>query len=254
MSTDELAARLLDARRGGDHCPAWLVGSIDLTTALDLQLAVLDERLDAGAHVGGWKVGLTSEASRRRLGADERPFGFVLGERTLSSPATVDASTIRQPSIETEMCFTIGHDITDPAITPERVLDHVVAVSAGFELNEARTGSTRPDFCAMVTDCLTNWGLVHGDPATVGDAAALSATEIAMFRNGEEVFRGVSSDHVDDHTISLCRLVDQLARHGQVLRAGQHVITGAFARFPMEPGEHWRAEYSGIGSVEATIT
>ena len=24
--------------------------------------------------------------------------------------------------------------------------------------------------------------------------------------------------------------------------------------FPMEPGEHWRAEYSGIGSVEATIT
>lgn len=251
--TEELAARLLEARAGGDHFPDWLVGSIDLHTALDLQLAVLEAHLAAGARIGGWKVGLTSEASRQRLGADERPFGFVLGERTLSTPATIDASAIRRPSIETEMCFTIGRDVTDPEVTSDRILDHVVSVSAGFELNEARAGSAAPDFGAMVTDCLTNWGIVHGEPASVADSATLSATEITMSRNGEEVFRGISSDHVDDHTISLCRLVAQLAGHGQVLRAGQHVITGAFARFPMEPGDHWRAEYSGIGSVEATI-
>ena len=111
MSDDDAATRLLEARADGDHFPDWLIGSIDLDTALDLQLAVLDQHLAAGAHVGGWKVGLTSEASRQRLGADERPFGFVLGERTFATPATIDASTIREPSIETEMCFTIGLDI-----------------------------------------------------------------------------------------------------------------------------------------------
>ena len=253
MTAEDLAARLLAARADGDHFPDWLVGAIDLDTALELQLAVLDQHLDAGAQIGGWKVGLTSEASRQRLGADERPFGFVLADRVFESGSTIDVAGIREPSIETEMCFTIGLDITDPDIAPDQVLDHVVAVSAGFELNEARTGSARPDFCAMVTDCLTNWGIVHGALASVTDAETLSATEIVMLRDGDEVFRGVSSDHVDDHTISLCRLVQQLARHGQVLRAGQHVITGAFARFPMRAGEHWRAEYSGIGAVTATI-
>ena len=74
-----------------------------------------------------------------------------------------------------------------------------------------------------------------------------------MERNGEQVFTGVSSDYVDDHTISLCCLVDQLGRHGQILRAGQKVITGAFARFPAVPGDHWQANFTGIGGVEIDV-
>lgn len=250
----ELADRLLTARAAGDHSPEFLAGALDLPQALDLQLAVLQERLDAGHRVGGWKVGLTSEASRQRLGADERPFGFVLADRTLGSGATIDSTEIRNLSIETEMCFTVGTDIGNTDITPDEIFDYVTGVSAGFELNEARPGSVRPDFFAMVTDCLTNWGIVAGDPVTPGSRIELSATAITMERNGETVFEGISSEHVDDHAVSLCRLVEQLARHGQMLRAGHKVITGAFARFPAEPGDHWRASYSGIGDVEITIS
>ena len=261
--TDALAAQLLDARANGDHFPEAIAGTIDLAQALDLQLAVLQHQLDAGKTVGGWKVGLTSEASRKQLGADERPFGFVLDERVFDSGVTIDSSTITSLSIETEMCFTVGTDISDPTITPDQVLSYMSGVSAGFELNEARTGSTRPDFFAMVTDCLTNWGIVAGEPFLLADAnhdhtpaqmaEKLSATVITMERNGVEVFRGISHDVVDDHTISLCRLIEQLAAHGQGLSAGQKIITGAFARFPTEPGDHWQANFADIGSVEAFV-
>lgn len=247
------AARLLEARAGGDYCPAWMVGALTLDDALALQLAVLDDQIAGGESVGGWKVGLTSEASRQKLGADERPFGFVLSERVLQSGSTVNSDAIASLSIEAEMCFVIGDEIADPSITPDRILDHVAGVSAGFELNEARTGSARPDFAAMVTDCLTNWGIVAGDPVAPPTAAALSATTITMYRNDTEVFAGISRDHVDDHTISLCRLVEQLARHGRTLKAGDRVITGAFARFPTEPGDHWRAEFSDIGTVDISV-
>ncbi len=261
---EELAERLLAARAAGDFAPPWLNGAIDLDQALRLQLAVLGEREAAGHTVGGWKVGLTSEASRRKLGADERPFGFVLAERTLGSGETLAAADVNRLSIETEMCFTVGQEITDPAITPDRILDHIEAVSAGFELNEARPGTARPDFHAMVTDCLTNWGIVGGPgvPPPAGDPAAaaadLSATTITMERNGEELFSGLSSDHCDDHTVSLCRLVEQLGRHGKTLQPGQRVITGAFARFPAAPGDHWSATYRGPAfpnpeTVEITI-
>jgi len=250
----DLATRLLAARADGDYCPKWLPGSIDLGQALDLQLAVLDDKLAAGATIGGWKVGLTSEASRTKLGADERPFGFVLAERTFDSGATIDSSAVSQLSVETEMCFTIGCDVDDPAVTPDQILDYVSGVSAGFELNEARPGSARPDFVAMVTDCLTNWGIVGGPAVAPANPADLSATEITMSRNGEQVFNGISSDYCDDHTISLCRLVDQLHRHGRKLEVGQRVITGAFARLPTEPGDQWRADFSDIGNVEIAIT
>jgi len=250
----DIADRLLAARAAGDHSPDFLPGVLDLPQALDLQLAVLQQHLDAGKTVGGWKVGLTSAASRTRLGADERPFGFVLAERTLASGATVDSTAISSLSVETEMCFTVGTDIGNTDITPDEIFHYVTGVSAGFELNEARAGSVRPDFFAMVTDCLTNWGIVAGHAVVPSSAEELSDTTITMERNGEQVFRGVSRDHVDDHAISLCRLVEQLARHGQMLRAGQKVITGAFARFPAEAGDHWRATYDGIGDVEITVT
>jgi len=250
----DLSEQLLTARADGDYSPAFLAGALDLPQALDLQLAVLQQHLDAGKTVGGWKVGLTSEASRTRLGADERPFGFVLADRTLSSGATVDSSTIANLSVETEMCFTVGTDIGNTDVTPDEIFNYVTGVAAGFELNEARPGSVQPDFHAMVTDCLTNWGIVAGSPVSTSPATDLSATDITMERNGEIVFNGVSRDFVDDHAISLCRLVEQLARHGQMLRAGQKIITGAFARFPTEPGDHWRARYSGIGDVTINIT
>lgn len=252
-SGHDLAERLLAARAGGDFSPPFLSGSLDLHQALDLQLAVLTEHRAAGKTVGGWKVGLTSQASRKRLGADERPFGFVLADRTFGSGATIDSSAISSLSVETEMCFTVGRDVTDPEITPDRILDYMSLAAAGFELNESRPGSTTPDFFAMVTDCLTNWGIVCGNGVAPPDANTLSATAITMERNGTQVFSGVSSDYVDDHAISLCRLVEQLARHGETLRAGQKIITGAFARFPAEPGDHWRATYEGLGSVEITI-
>ena len=250
----DLAERLLAARAGGDYSPDFLVGALDLPAALDLQLAVLQQHLDTGARLGGWKVGLTSEASRTRLGADERPFGFVLADRTLQSGAIVDSSAVTKLSVETEMCFTVGRDVDDPQVSPDKILDYMSGVSAGFELNEARPGAVRPDFFAMVTDCLTNWGIVAGPTVAPSAPQTLSATAITMERNGEQVFAGVSRDFVDDHNISLCRLVEQLARHGQQLVAGQKVITGAFARFPTEPGDHWRASYANIGDVEITVT
>ncbi|MFZ8914688.1 MAG: hypothetical protein ACO2YP_08875, partial [Pseudomonadales bacterium] len=65
--------------------------------------------------------------------------------------------------------FEVPADIADAGdylligvVDPDGILDYVSGVCAGFELNERRPGSAEPDFFAMVTDCLTNWGIVHG--------------------------------------------------------------------------------------------
>ena len=100
-----IAERLLASRAAGDHFPDWMAGTIDLDQALQLQVAVLDDEVSRGMRVGGWKVGLTSEASRQKLGADERPFGFVRAPRVLESGTTVSSADVAGLSIESKGKF-----------------------------------------------------------------------------------------------------------------------------------------------------
>ena len=248
----ELIERYRQAVEAGDHAPEALVGRLDLDTALDAQLRVLRGRLEAGARLGGFKVGLTSERARRAIGADVRPFGYILADRILPGGATVDSTSIRRGSVEPELCFTIAERLSGP-VGAEQARAAVSGVAAGFELNEARPGSARRDLGLLVADDLTQWGIVEGSGVPVGPDTDLSGVECTLERNGDVVYRGVSRDELDDHFASIARLAEVLGRHGQALEPGFKVITGAFARNDMVAGDDWKATYSGVGEVTIHI-
>jgi 2-keto-4-pentenoate hydratase len=252
VDLDEVAERLARARAEGDYCPAWLPGALTLGEALAVQLKLLERELAAGERLAGWKVGLTSPRARGALGADVRPFGYVLESRVLASGATVAAAAIRGAAVEPELCFTFGAGVGGAEVTVDEVRAAVATVSAGFEINERRAGSTRPDLPAMVTDRLTQWGIAVGN----GVAAAgvdVNAVRCELRRNGEPVYAGVSRDELDDHYESLRRLAVELAAHGRRIDAGQRVITGAFARYDAAAGDRWTAVYGGVGMVEVAF-
>lgn len=252
MDLEGLTERLWRARQAGDYAPAWLNGSLDLSQALEVQLGLLERELEQGAQQAGWKVGLTSERARRALGVDERPFGYVL--RHLQSEARLPTAELSHPSIEPELCFLVGRRIAGPRRSRQEVARAMARVAAGFEINERRPGSARPDFCSMVTDCLTQWGVVEGDGVAFGDAPEVAGVRCTLHRDGEQVYAGVSRDELDDHLGSLSRLATILDAHGRALEPGQLVITGAYSRFDVRAGQHWRADYEGIGSVEVDFT
>jgi 2-keto-4-pentenoate hydratase len=254
MDINALVERLWQARESGDHCPAWLVGALSLDEALDVQLALLARRLARGETLAGFKVGLTSPRARAALGADVRPFGFLLASRVLGSGAQLPAGGIRGLSIEPELCFTLGRRLAGRDVSREQVVAAVERVAAGFELNERRAGSARPDLPAMVTDCLTQWGIVEGGGVAFREAGDLGRVRCSLLRDGEKLYEGTSRDELDDHVESLRRLVAELAAHGRALEPGHRVITGAFARFDAASGQRWRAVYDGIGEVEVAFS
>jgi len=249
----EVVDRLAESRAKGDVSPEWLNG-LSLAEALEVQLGLLARKEREGERLAGWKIGLTSNRARTALGVDARPFGHLLASRVFASGASVPAARIARPSIEPEMCFTVGARLSGAGIGRDEIAAGIARVSAGFELNERRTGSARPDFGAFVTDCLTQWGIVHGGGASLADAGDLGLVRCTLLRDGEKVYEGVSRDELDDHLESLRRLVVELAAFGLALEPGQKVITGAFARFDAAAGQRWRAVYHGIGEVEVTFT
>jgi 2-keto-4-pentenoate hydratase len=249
----EVTARLWDAREAADYCPAWLPGALTFDEALAVQLALLERELARGRELGGWKVGFTSPRARKAVGTDTRPFGYVLAHRVFASGATVPAASIQRASIEPELCFTFRSRLAGEVSRAE-VEAAVARVSAGYELNERRPGSARPDVHAMITDCVTQWGIVAGSGVALPPGADLGGVRCTLSCNGDERYSGLSRDELDDHMDSLAALAAELGRHGRAIEAGQRAITGAFARFEIEPGQRWRATYSGIGDVEVTFT
>lgn len=252
MVAADFVDKLWQARSAGDFCPEWLPGALTFEEALEVQLGLLERELAAGETLGGWKVGLTSPRARAAIKADVRPFGYVLESRIFASGATIDAEAIRAPSIEPELCFTIGAALSGP-VSREQVAAAISTISAGFEINERRTGSARPDMPAMTTDRLTQWGIVVGEGVALAAAGDLGAIHCTLTRNGESVYEGISRDELDDHLDSLGRLVQQLGAYGRRLEPGQRVITGAFARRDAAGGQVWRTTYEPVGAVELTL-
>jgi 2-keto-4-pentenoate hydratase len=182
---DAVADRLAADIAIGDHFPAWLPGSLDLDASLAVQARLLRRRVAEGERLAGWKVGLTSDRARRALGADARPFGFLLAGHVFASESDVPVAPIRRPSIEPEFLFTIGRRLSGPDLSPDDVRAGVERVAAGFEINERRAGTARPDLVAMATDRMTQWGVVEGsgmEPAGVD----LDAVEVRMWCDDDE--------------------------------------------------------------------
>ena len=187
--------------------------------------------------------------ARSALGADVRPFGFIT--QVLRSPASVTASAVRRPSIEPEFVFTVGDRLGDAEVSPEEARAAMASVAAGYELNEQRAGSVRPDLPLFVTDRLSQWAIVEGDAHPLpGSSLDPNDVVVRMRCDGEERLDARSSDELDDHWSSLARLATGLHAHGLALEPGQKVITGALGRFSVNPGEHWLTTFEGIGDVE----
>ena len=245
-AADALTAYLAD----GGEVPAAAFADLGFEDGLAIQCEMQRRAVAAGAAHAGWKVGLTSDRARTTVGIDDRPFGHV--NRVLASPADIPSAKISKASIEPEMCFVIGERIAGDDVDPASVPTRISQACAGYEVNEARV-AVGGNLAMLVADSLTNWAVVRGSGVDAPPAEELDRCTVTVSCDGEERFRCTAADEVDNPYLSIARLAATLHRHGMALEAGQCVITGAYARFRVAPGQRWTTHYSGIGTVEAVI-
>lgn len=236
---------------GGGEAPVEAFADLGFEDGLAIQCEMQQRAVASGAVHAGWKVGLTSDRARTTVGIDDRPFGHV--NRVLASPADLPSAEIRKMSIEPEMCFVIGERIAGGDVNPASVPARIAQVCAGYEVNEARV-AVGGNLAMLVADNLTNWAIVQGAGVEAPPAEELDRCVVTVSCDDDERFSCTAVDEVDNPYLSIARLAATLHRHGMALEPGQRVITGAYARFRVEPGQRWVTSYSGIGDVEARIS
>jgi 2-keto-4-pentenoate hydratase len=237
------------ARGRGEYFPAGYFDRLTLDEAYRIQLALIERRCTQGEQQIGWKVGLTSKAIQQQFGFHEPCFGCIL--ETQPSGHVFAAGELIRPGFETELCVRLGRPLAGE-VSPEEVRAAVAVVYPSFEITETRGDPGQ--ITLMLADNAQQRSVVLGEPVALAPALQLDQVEARVELNGSIVATGVGAAVLDHPLNSVAWLARKLGEYGRSLRAGEVVMTGSLVRqFPLAPGDHAWASFSGIGTVEVQV-
>lgn len=226
----------------------------DLDDAYLVQEHQVAEWTRLGRTVVGRKVGLTSAAMRAQLGVDQPDFGVLLGDTQYDDGSTAAAASFINPRIEPEIAFLLCSDLRGPGVTAADAMAAVDHVSAALEIIDSRIVDWRIHLVDTVADNASYGGFVLGTGVALTKDLDLAAVECSLFA-GDTVVQSGRGDAVLGSSInSLVWLANTLGHRGVGLVAGDIVLPGSItAAVAMAPGDTFRAEFSGIGSVSIHV-
>jgi 2-keto-4-pentenoate hydratase len=223
---------------------------LDAETGYKAQALFVDHRLQAGEHLIGAKLGLTSRVKREALGIHEPVFGRLTSGMLLPSGEPVPLHQLIGPRAEPEIAFLIGKRLDGP-VTPPGVLAATDAIVAAIEIMDSRY-SDRFRLPDSVADNAAAARVVLGarprSPRDLGDLRLMGC----VFRSrGELVGTAAGGAVMGDPAAAVAWLVNTLAAQGEHLPAGSVVLSGGLtASVVLRPGANVVAEFDGLGSVE----
>lgn len=226
---------------------------VDVSGAYDVQERFVTLLSQAGhGSIAGYKVGLTGCRMQEMCGIDHPIAGVVLSSRVHPSPATVHRRDFVHLGVESELAVQLARPLQG-TLTPEELLDSIVAVAAAFELiDDRRADYAALDAKSLVADNSWNEGIVLGRSLALRELGDL---EGALAIDGEIVDRGSSSGVLGDPLAAVAWLATHLAGRGRGIKAGEWVMTGSIVptRFA-EPGQHYHFSLGPLPPVELTIS
>lgn len=255
-AVEEAARRLAEADRTRTPCAPVrdLIGATDVGAAYAVQSVNRDAAVATGRTVVGRKIGLTAPAVQRQLGVDRPDFGYLYADMDVSGEV-VDPARLLQPKIEAEIAFELGMDLDGP-IDLDGVRAAVRRVRPALEIVDSRIAGWDITFGDTVADnASAGLYLLGADAIDVSgpeELARLTLPEVAMALtvDAEPASSGKGADCLGDPVAALHWLAIAAHQHGDPLRAGQVVLSGALGPMvPVAPGQLVEAVISGIGSV-----
>ena len=123
--TSVFTGKLLDAVRNRQGlAPLSDTMDLDEATALDVQEAVVQARIDAGFPLVGAKLGLTSKAKMQQMHVDRPLYGWLTSDMWIDVAVPVRCSDYIQPRVEPEIAFLLGADLDQVGLKNLGRLEH----------------------------------------------------------------------------------------------------------------------------------
>src|ERR1035438_6770931 len=112
--------------------------SITIEHAYQIQLRMIQRRVDAGESIVGKKIGVTSKVVMDMLKVNQPDFGQMTSGMVLNEGEPIRVDTLIAPRAEAEVAFILKRDLQGPGVTAADVLRATECVMPCFEIVDSR--------------------------------------------------------------------------------------------------------------------
>lgn len=223
--------------------------------AYRVQLKMIDYKVNGGQRIVGKKIGLTSLAMQQLLGVDQPDYGHLLDSMDDTGKESVSMTGLFEPKVEGEIAFVLKKDLVGPSVTIEDVLDATDYVAAALEIVDSRISNWKIKLPDTVADNASSGRFViSGNRFAVKDID-LVKEEMRLYKNGELINSGTGADVLGHPAACVAWLANKLHEYGVTLKANEVILSGALtAALPAQAGDTFKAEFTQLGTVEATFS
>lgn len=226
--------------------------SITVDDAYRIQAWNVKTVLAMGHVVSGKKIGLTSAGMRKQMGVGEPDYGHLYAAMECRD-RTINTAALIQPKIEGEIAFILKEDLAGGGVTRDDVIRATDYVTAAFEIVDSRIAGWKIKLEDTIADNASSGRYVLGANKVRPGGVDLPRVAMRFFKNRNELLEeGLGEAVMGDPGLAVAWLANRLWSYGVSLKAGEIVLSGAFtAAAPAARGDSFRAEFSGLGAVEA---
>jgi 2-keto-4-pentenoate hydratase len=214
-----------------------------------------------GGKVVGYKAGLTTKAVQERFNAKAPVAGVLLEGMILKDGSSVPAAYGARPVWEADMLLVVKDEGVNQAKTPEEALRHISGMRPFIELPDLMLApSEKLDGTQlMAINVAARLGVagaevpLEASPETV---KALAETKIvATDATGATLAESTGAAALGNPLNVVVWLVDELAKSGKKLSAGDLISVGSFTPLtPPKPGQEITVRYEGLpGTPKASM-
>ncbi len=222
-----------------------------------IQQAWVAKKLERGRSLKGHKIGLTSRAMQMAAQITEPDFGALLDDMFFAEGGELPTDRFIVPRVEVELGFVLSRDLCGPEVEISDVLDAVEYVIPAVEIIDARieqvcrhTGSPR-SVVDTISDNAANAGVVPGGRRVKPDDVDMRWCGALLTKNDIIEETGISAGVLGHPANGVVWLTNKLARHGELLRSGEFVLSGSFTRpVPAAKGDVFFIDYGRLGSIK----
>lgn len=261
-SVDDLARQLHEAARTRVPIrqPSLVHPQMTIEDAYAVQRALVGLETAGGRTVRGRKIGLTSKVMQRAVSISEPDYGVLFDDMFVDDGAVVPAGRFIRPRIEVELAFVLGEQLAGPGVTLFDVLRATEFVTPALEILDARVQMSDPDtgrtrtIVDTIADNAADAGLVLGGRVIRPLDVDLRWIAALLLRNGTIEESGVAAAVLNHPGNGVAWLANRLAPFGEVLHAGEVILSGSFTT-PVfaEPGDSFVADFGPLGTVSCAF-
>ncbi len=223
---------------------------ITVEDAYQIQLRMVQHRLDAGERLVGRKIGVTSKVVMDMLGVNRPDFGQLLSSMAYNEGEPINASQFIAPRAEAEVAFMLARDLTGPGVTAADVLRATECVMPCFEIVDSRIRDWKIKIQDTIADNASCGVFSLGGTRKSPRQLDLSLAGMVLEKNGEIISTTCGAAALGSPINAVVWLANTLGALGIGLKAGEVILSGSQSPLvPLKAGDHFHCAVGGLGST-----